>query len=334
MTRSRAIDNIPNDIMALYYAQRASAGLLITEGTATSKNALGYCRIPGCFTPAQVTGWKKVTSAVHSKGGKIFLQMMHVGRTAHPLNMPSDSIIVSPSAIAQSGKMYTDQQGPQDHPVPKEMSAKDIDSAIEEFATSSMMAIEAGFDGVEIHGANGYLVEQFLNPASNKRTDNYGGSSENRLRFALNVAKAVSDKIGGDRVGFRVSPYSPNGDMAVSYEGINEFYGTLASGLSKIGLTYIHVCDHSSMGAPIVTPEVKKQIRENFKGAYILSGGYNSTKANADLDAKLGDLVSFGRPFIANPNLVDLMKAGKENELKQPDFTKFYTPGPEGYTDY
>lgn len=331
MTRSRAIGNIPNDLMATYYRQRSGAGLIITEGTSPSPNGLGYARIPGLFNEQQVAGWKKVTSAVHEAGSKIFVQLMHTGRVSHAANMASGTKILAPSAVTVSGQMWTDSQGQQPHPEPKAMSVDEIKEAINEFAHSAELAIQAGFDGVEIHAANGYLLEQFLNPASNKRTDNYGGSPENRMRFVLEIAEAVTKKIGAGKTAIRVSPYGVFNDMG-AFEGIESFYQVLTQKLSAMGLVYIHVVDHSGMGAPPVNPEVKQIIRREFKGAYILSGNYNAKTAESDLEAGKGDLVAFGRPFISNPDLVEKLKTGAA--LKDPDFNKFYTPGADGYTDY
>lgn len=329
MTRCRAINNIPNDLMATYYSLRTDAGLLITEGTSPSPNGLGYARIPGCYNDAQRDGWKKVTQAVHDKGGKIFLQIMHCGRISHPLNMSAEARILAPSAIKPAGQMWTDQQAMQDFPVPTEMSAADIKATIAEFIHCADTAIQAGFDGVELHGANGYLIEQFLNPGGNTRNDDYGGSVENRLRFAVEVAAGVAAKIGANRVGMRISPYGAFNDL-YGFEGTDAFYGLLAEKLSALGLAHIHVVDHSGMGAPKVSDEVKQLIRKNFKGTYILSGNYNAQSAEQDLAAGKGDLVAFGRPFLANPDLVQKMK--DNSALAQPDPTKFYTPGPDGYT--
>jgi N-ethylmaleimide reductase len=226
--------------------------------------------------------------------------------------------------------MWTDSEGQKAHPIPQEMTEAEIKSTIQEYIRSAELAIEAGFDGVELHSANGYLMDQFLNPLSNKRTDSYGGTPENRMRFVLEIAKGVVSKIGKERVGIRVSPYGAFNDLN-AFEGVDQFYGALAKELSAIGLTYIHVVDHSSMGAPQVSPVVKKLIRENFKGAYVLSGGYSAEKAEHDLVENLGELVAFGRPFISNPNLVEKLK--NKTHLTEPDAAKFYTPGPEGYTD-
>jgi N-ethylmaleimide reductase len=332
MTRNRAIGNVPNALMAEYYAQRAGAGLIVTEGTSPSVNGLGYARIPGCFDPAQVAGWRAVTAAVHAKGGRIFLQLMHTGRIGHPANMPAGARIVAPSAIAAAGSpIWTDTQGMQPLPVPEAMSPGDIQATIAEFVHAATMAIEAGFDGVELHAANGYLIEQFLNPAANQRSDAYGGSAANRQRFALEVSRAVAAAIGGDRLGIRLSPYGVFNDMA-AFADMDDFYGSLAGALDELGLAYVHIVDHSPMGAPPVPDSVKQRIRAAFKRTVILSGGYDVARATADLEAGKGELVAFGRPFIANPDLVARLRAGAE--LRAPQQETFYTPGPVGYTDY
>lgn len=331
MTRSRATNNTPNDIMVKYYSDRTAAGLIITEGTSPSANGLGYARIPGLYNQAQVAGWKKITDAVHAKGSHIFIQLMHTGRVSHPANMPPGTKIMAPSAVALSGKMWTDTEGQQDHPVPHEMTEAEVKATIQEYIHAAELAIQAGFDGVELHAANGYLIEQFLNPNVNKRTDQYGGSAENRMRFALEIAKGTAEKIGADRVGVRVSPFGVFNDTG-AFEGIEKFYADFSQKLSALGLLYIHVVDHSSMGAPAVSPEIKRLIRENFKGKYILSGGYDATRAEQDLIEKKGDLVAFGRPFMSNPDLVAKMRDGKT--LTAPDLSLSYTPGEKGYNDY
>jgi N-ethylmaleimide reductase len=331
MTRSRATGNIPNELMEKYYGLRADAGLIITEGTSPSANGLGYARIPGMFSQEQVAGWKRVNEAVHKSGGKIFIQLMHTGRVSHPANMQSNAKILAPSAIAAPGEMWTDSNGMQPHPVPVEMNEADIALTIAEYANSAKLAIEAGFDGVELHAANGYMIDQFLNTATNQRTDKWGGSVENRIRFAVEVAKATVAAIGADRVGMRISPYGAfNG--TVSDAKMDALYLRLIEELNKLGLIYIHVVDHSSMGAPEVSPELKAKIRANFKGKYILSGGYDAARANSDLDAQRGDLVAFGRPFVSNPDLVQKLQSGAA--LTAPDMGTFYTPGEKGYTDY
>lgn len=331
MTRSRAIGGVPSDLMARYYAQRAEAGLIITEGTAPSANGLGYARIPGAYSAEQTAGWRKVADAVHEKGGHIFMQLMHVGRIGHPLNLPEGAELLAPSAVAAAGTMYTDQAGPQPHPVPKAMTEADIEVAIEAYVSSAKNAIEAGFDGVELHAANGYLIDQFLNPAANQRTDAWGGTPESRNRFAVEVARRTAAAIGADRVGIRLSPYGVFNDLT-PFEGIEEQYGDLAAALSPLGLAYVHLVDHSSMGAPPPTQSVVETIRSRFGGTLILSGGYDAARAESDLAAGKGELVAFGRPYLANADLIARFKAGAA--LNAPDFATFYTPGPEGYTDY
>ena len=332
MTRSRAIGNIPNDLMAEYYAQRADGGLLITEGTAPSANGLGYARIPGIFNEEQVAGWRKVTDAVHAKGGKIFIQLMHTGRTSHPLNMPEGAEVVAPSSVQLNGEMYTDQEGPQAYPLAREMNADDIAQAQQEFVNASLNAIKAGFDGVEIHGANGYLVDQFLNPASNQRTDNYGGSLENRARFAIETAQKVVAAIGAERTGIRLSPYGAFNDMAI-YDGIDDLFLYVAGELGKLNLAYIHLVDHSGMGAPEVPAALKSGMRDAFGGTVIVGGNqFSAETAEALLAEGTGQLVYFGRSYLANPDLVSRLQNGLG--LNDPDFGTFYSQGEKGYTDY
>ena len=331
MTRNRATNNIPNDLMAQYYGQRASAGLIITEGTSPSPNGLGYPRIPGMFSAAQVAGWKRVTDAVHARGAKIFIQLMHCGRIGHILNLPAGARILAPSAVVAIGEMYTDAEGLKPHPVPLAMSDADIRAAIEEFAQAAKNALAAGFDGIELHSANGYLLEQFLRPNSNQRTDRYGGSIENRARFVLEVADAVTGAIGKDKVGIRLSPFGVFNDMPL-YDAMEADYTYLAQQLNARGLVYIHLVDHSSMGAPPVPASMKATFRSVFKGALILSGGYDAARAESDLAAGRGDLIAVGKPFLANPDLVARWKIGAA--LNAPDMNTFYTPGPKGYIDY
>lgn len=331
MTRSRAIDNVPNELMATYYGQRGEAGLIITEGTAPSPSGLGYARIPGIYSDAQVAGWREVTAAAHAGGAKIFVQLMHTGRVGHPANLPAGGRIVAPSAIAAPGTMYTDSQGPQPHPVPEVMTEADIEQAIGEFEHAAAQAIAAGFDGVELHGANGYLIEQFLNTASNQRTDRWGGTIEGRSRFALEVARRVAARIGAGRLGIRLSPFGVFGGM-VPDPDTTALYLHLARELSALGLVYLHLVDHSAMGTPPVPDEFKAELRAAFRGTLILSGGYDAARAEADLQAGRGDLVAFGRPFLSNPRLVTKMRTGQP--LLPPDFPTFYTPGPKGYTDF
>jgi len=331
LTRSRAIGNVPNDLMVQYYAQHASAGLIITEGTSPSPNGVGYARIPGIYSAEQIAGWKRVTAAVHPLGAKIFVQLMHCGRIAHPLNLPAGARILAPSAVAAAGEMYTDAKGMQPNAIPAAMTEADIKSTIAEYAQAAQNAVAAGFDGVELHGANGYLLEQFFRPTSNQRTDRYGGSIENRARFVLEVAMAVIGAVGKDKVGIRLSPFGAFNDMP-PYATTEADYTWLAGELNTAGLVYIHLVDHSSMGAPPVPESMKATFRSVFKRTLILSGGYDAVRAESDLEASKCDLVAFGRPFLANPDLVARWKSGAA--INAPDMSTFYTPGAKGYTDY
>jgi N-ethylmaleimide reductase len=331
MTRSRAIDNIPNNLMATYYQQRSGAGLIVTEGTAPSPNGLGYPRIPGIYSEEQVGGWRNVTDAVHQRGAKIFLQLMHVGRIAHPLNLPEGGEIVAPSAIQAAGKMYTDEEGLQPHPAPRKMEHADIETALEEFEIAARNAVEAGFDGVELHGANGYLIDQFINPQSNQRSDDWGGSIESRNRFPVEVARRAANAIGEDQVGIWLSPFGAFNDVG-PFEDVHEQFTELAERLGELDLAYIHLVDHSSMGSPDVPDSIKSSIRGAFGGPIILSGGYDAERAEQDLADERAELIAFGRPFISNPDLVERFRKGAELAEARQD--RFYSAGEEGYADY
>jgi N-ethylmaleimide reductase len=327
MTRSRAIGNVPNDLMATYYRQRAGAGLIITEGTSPSPNGVGYARIPGIYNHAQIAGWKKITEAVHAEGAKIFIQLMHTGRIGHPANLPEGARLVAPSAVAAAGDMWTDAQGMQPHPVPAAMTTEEVEATIQEYVTAARNAIEAGFDGVELHGANGYLIEQFIRPDSNQRTDAYGDP----VKFVLEVSAAVAAAIGKEKTGIRLSPYGVFND--VSYDpSMDSIYEKIFEGLNEIGILYIHLVDHSSSGAPEVPASIKASAREKFSHILILSGGYTRESADADLNSGKADLIAFGKPFISNPDAVHRME---HNYLLTPvDFNTLYTPDAAGYTDY
>jgi N-ethylmaleimide reductase len=331
MTRSRATDNIPNALMVTYYAQRATAGLIITEGTSPSPNGLGYPRIPGIFSPAQIAGWKQITDAVHAEDAKIFVQLMHCGRIAHPLNLPAGAQILAPSAVAASGEMYTDAEGMKPHPVPQAMTIADIRATIVAFVQAAENSVAAGFDGVELHSANGYLLEQFIRPNTNLRMDDYGGTIENRARFILETAAAVIAAIGKDRVGIRLSPFGVFNDMPL-YDAMEADYTYLAQQLNSLDLVYIHLVDHAPMGAPPVPDAIKATFRKEFKRILILSGGYIAASAERDLADGKCDLVAVGRPFLANPDLVARWRTGAVENT--PDMSTFYTSGPQGYTDY
>ena len=332
LTRNRASGaNTPNALMAEYYGQRASAGLIITEGTSPSPNGLGYPRIPGLFNDAQVRGWKAVTDTVHAKGAKIFVQLMHTGRVANVANLPAGAEVLGPMAEACPGEMYTDAQGMQPHSLPRAMTEGDIADATREYAQSARRALEAGFDGVEVHAANGYLIEQFLNANVNRRSDGYGGSIAGRNRFALEVARATAAAIGADRVGIRLSPYGAFNSTG-AFPEVEAQYLALAPELAAIGLLYLHLVDHSAMGAPPVPAEFKAKLHAGFGGLFIPAGGFDRASAESALAEKRADLVAFGRPFLANPDLVERMRAGAA--LNAPDMATFYTPDAKGYTDY
>ena len=332
MTRSRAVEhNTPNALMATYYAQRAGAGLIVTEGTSPSPNGVGYPRIPGLYDAAQVAGWKQVTDAVHVAGGRIVIQLMHTGRVTHVDNLPAGAEVVAPDARTCPGEMYVDGKGQQPHSPPRVMTEADIAKAVGEFAASAKLAIEAGFDGVELHATNGYLIEQFLNPNVNQRTDGYGGTWQARNRFALDVAKATVAAIGADRVGIRLSPYGVfNGTGP--FPELEPQYTALVEELSRLKLLYLHVLDHAAMGAPPVPAAFKLALRKAFDGPFILAGGFDAESAEKALVDGHADLIAFGRPFLANPDLVERMKA--KAPLNDPDMSTFYTPGEKGYTDY
>lgn len=332
LTRSRAVDNnTPNSLMATYYAQRATAGLIITEGTSPSPNGLGYARIPGLFNDAQVQGWKLVTDAVHAQGGKIVVQLMHTGRVSHQANLPAGAEVLGPSADTCPGEMWTDVQGSQPHTPPREMSEADIQVAIREYATAARLAIAAGFDGIELHAANGYLLEQFLNANVNRRSDGYGGTAEGRNRLVLEVARAAAKEIGAERVGIRLSPYGVF-NATGGFPGVDDQYLALVKELSTIGLMYVHVLDHSALGAPPLPANLKTDLRAAFDGPFILAGGLDQQSGEQALSEGRADLIAMGRAFLANPDLVERMR--RNAPLNDPDPSTFYTPGAQGYTDY
>src|SRR5437867_4796167 len=332
LTRSRAVvNNTPNALMAEYYGQRATAGLIVTEGTSPSPNGLGYARIPGLFNEEHVRGWKLVTDTVHSKGGKIFVQLMHTGRVAHIANLPAGAEVLGPAAEVCPGEMHTDSKGMQPHTAPRPMTQADIASAVGEYAKAATLAVEAGFDGIELHAANGYLIEQFLNANVNRRTDGYGAGIEGRNRFALEIARATADAIGAHRVGIRLSPYGVFNSTGV-FPDVDAQYLALVQELSTLDVQYVHLLDHSALGAPAVPAELKSRLRAAFQGLFILAGGFDRASAEAALKAGQADLIAFARPFLANPDLVERMRA--DATLNAVDMATFYTPGPKGYTDY
>lgn len=328
MTRSRAINNIPNALMAEYYKQRSSAGLIITEGTSPTPDGLGYPRIPGIFSKEQVEGWKLTTKAVHDSGGKIFIQLMHTGRIGHEDNLPDGAELTGPSSIPAAGKIYTDVSGLVDHSAPVELTTARVKEVIEGFVQASRNAIEAGFDGVEMHGANGYLIEQFLNPHVNNRRDEYGGSIKNRASFVIELLTKTAAAIGKDKTAIRFSPYSNAGDLP-SYDAndVHETYSYLATELDKIGIAYIHI--NKNVNAD---PKTMDAIRKNYHGTLIHCSGITAETAETILKDGIADLTAMGRPFIANPDLVKRIEV--DAPLSAPDFSTAFTPDAKGYIDY
>src|SRR5690606_14845263 len=327
MTRTRAIGNVPNELMAQYYGQRSGAGLIITEGTAPVPNALGYPNIPGIFSQEQIEGWKRITDEVHKDGAKIVLQLMHTGRMGHVDNLPENSVLVAPTDKTAAGDIYT-TSGMKPHSKPTALTLEGIDEVIEGFVTASRNAIAAGFNGVELHGANGYLLEQFLNPNVNTRIDAYGGRVENRARFILELTRAVVDVIGKDRVGIRLSPFSNLGVLAC-YPGdeVHQTYVYLVSELEKIGIAYVHIAVNAEI------PEATFQaIREAFTGTIILCNGLTPETGEKALHDGFADLVAFGRPFLANPDFVT--RVARDAPLNEVDFGTLYGIDAKGYTDY
>ena len=310
MTRNRATsDHIPTPIMAEYYLQRATLGLIVTEGTAPSADGAGYARIPGLYTAAQVTAWTPVTAAVRAAGGHIFAQLMHTGRASHTANLPVDARVVSVTSVALPEPIWTDADGQQPATTPHALTEAEIATVVQEFATAARNAIAAGFDGVELHAANGYLVEQFLNANLNTRTDSYGGSAENRNRFALEVTAAMIDAIGADRVGVRISPHGTFNTTG-AFDGVDEQFVALAAAFGKLGVVYLHLVNHASMGAPALPEALPAQLKAAFGGTFIASGGLDRAQADALLSSGAADLVAFGRLALATPDLAARLESG------------------------
>lgn len=331
MTRSRAPGAVPNALMAEYYRQRAGAGLIITEGTAPAADGVGYARIPGLYDAAQVAGWRCVTDAVHDAGGRIFVQLMHCGRVAHPLNLPNGAEIVAPSAVAARAKMWTDQAQLQDMPVPRALGTDEVRAVVRQHVRSAELALDAGFDGVELHGANGYLLEQFLNPAANRRTDRYGGSVEHRARFVVEAAGAVAEAIGAERTGVRLSPFSTFNDQP-RYPETFETYAHLAAALQRLDLAYLHLVDPTRPDSKPEVAETVAAMRRLFTNPVILNGGYDALPRIEDaLGSGRAQLIAVGRPYVANPDFVERLRDGLP--LTAGDPATYYAPGPNGLAD-
>jgi N-ethylmaleimide reductase len=315
--------------MAEYYSQRAAAGLIVTEGTAISPQGYGWMGSPAIYTEAHVAGWKGVTESVHRQGGRIFLQLWHTGRVSHP-DFQDGETPIGPSAIAASGDTHT-PSGEKPYVMPRAMTRRDIANAVREYAQAAERAWAAGFDGVEIHAANGYLIDQFIRDGSNHRTDAYGGSVQKRLRFLLEVTEAVAQRVPVDRIGVRLSPTNSYNDMLDRDPAAT--FTQAAKALNRFGLAYLHVVetvaqDTSSRSQVRIAPHM----RAAFDGPLILNGGYDATTGAAALAAGEADLIAYGRRFLANPDLVERFR--RDAPLNQPDTSTFYTDGPKGYTDY
>jgi N-ethylmaleimide reductase len=325
MTRSRAMpDGTPSDLAAEYYGQRASVGLIISEGTQPSEDGQGYTNTPGIYTESHIEGWKKVASKVHNEGGRIFVQLMHVGRVSHPDNTPHHRQAVAPSAIAPNIEIFT-AQGMKEIPTPRALSEGEIKEVINEFRLAARAAVEAGADGVEIHGANGYLIQQFLSENANQRQDAYGGTIENRSRFAIEVAKAVVNEIGPERTGIR---FSPQGTLNGIEEGetSSEMYRYLVSELDKLNLAYLHIMHFGN-------ESLLKEIRQLWSQALLVNrAGRTLDQLTVDLDNELADVITVGTWMIANPDFVERLKLNAP--LNTPDRNTIYAGGAEGYTDY
>lgn len=336
MTRSRTAQpgDIPTDLMAQYYAQRASAGFMITEATQISSQGKGYSFTPGIFSKEQVDGWKKVTESVHASGGHIISQLWHVGRMSHP-SFHADGLPVAPSALAPDAKVWIvgdDGIGRMlDCPVPRALSKDDIKNIILDYRRAAKNAIAAGFDGVEIHGGNGYLIDQFLRRSANKRDDEYGGSIANRVRFAIEVVEAVSDEIGSDKVGIRLAPFITQRGMDDA-EAIDAILFA-SKKFNDIGIAYIHLSEADWDDAPLVTDEFRYALRANFSGSIVVAGNYTAESGAALIDAGLVDFIAYGRKFLANPDLPYRFEHNHPlNEITDP--STLFGGDARGYTDY
>jgi N-ethylmaleimide reductase len=332
LTRCRAEPgNVPGELNAEYYRQRASAGLIIAEATSVSPHGFGYPNTPGIFSEAQIEGWKKVTSAVHSAGGRIFLQLWHVGRISHPVFQPGGALPVAPSAIAPAGQIFTGT-GMADYVVPRALETSEIAGIVHEYARGAENAKRAGFDGVEIHNANGYLLDQFLRDGTNTRSDSYGGSVENRARLTLEVVDAVVAVWGAERVGIRFSPGGVFNDMKDS-DPLNTF-GYVLRKLAPKGLAYAHVTQVTAQDVAHGAKEGvgPRELRASYPGTIVSAGGFTLESGNAALREGWADAIAFGVPFLSNPDLPERLRLGAA--LNAPDEATFYAPGPAGYTDY
>jgi len=326
MTRSRALaGGVPSELAIEYYAQRASAGLIATEGVAPNAVGLGYARTPAIETAEQIAAWKKITDAVHARGGHMFMQFMHVGRIGHSANRYTTEPLIAPSAVRANGQMWTDAHGLQDFDAPRALESSEIPGVIEGFAQATRNALAAGFDGVELHAASGYLPMQFLSTGTNQRTDAYGGSLHNRIRFVLETLEVMIAAAGDStRVAMKISPAIPFNDIHDN-EPI-ETYSALVKAVAPMGLGYLHVLRTPPL------PQIFDVLRPLYPGTFAVGGGFDFASGNAALASGLADFVVFGKPFTSNPDLAERFAAGLP--LTPFDATTFYTPGAKGYTDF
>jgi N-ethylmaleimide reductase len=330
LTRNRAVEGlVPGPLAAEYYAQRASAGLLITEASQVSQQGQGYQDTPGIYSKEQIAGWRKITDRVHARDGRIFIQLWHVGRISHTSLQPGGGKPVGPSAIRAKGKTFVGGVFT-DISEPRALELSEIAGIIDSFRRGAANAVAAGFDGVELHGANGYLLDQFAKDGANKRTDAYGGSIEKRARLMLEVAEAVAAEVGAQRTGIRISPVTPANDISDSNP--QPLFDHIVDRLNALKLVYIHVVEGATGGARDIAPFDYASLRKRFDGAYIANNGYDFELAEKVLAANQADLIAFGKPFIANPDLVERLKRGAP--LNAPDKATFYGGGAKGYTDY
>jgi N-ethylmaleimide reductase len=330
LTRNRAVEGfVPSPLASEYYGQRASAGLLITEASQVSQQGQGYQDTPGIYSKEQVAGWRKVTDRVHERGGRIFIQLWHVGRISHTSLQVNNGAPVAPSAIRAKGKTFVGGTFA-DVSEPRALALDEIPGIIESFKQATANALAAGFDGVEVHGANGYLLEQFAKDGTNKRTDAYGGSIENRAKLMLEISKVVAAEAGADRTGIRISPVSPANDISESNP--QALFDYIVDHLNALKLTYIHVIEGATGGARDFAPFDFGSLRKRFKGAYIANNGFDFDLATKALAADQADLIAFGKPFISNPDLVERLQRGAP--LNDYDKNTFYGGGAKGYTDY
>src|SRR6201997_2571484 len=331
LTRNRAVPPgmVPNSLAIDYYSQRATAGLLITEASQISQQGQGYQDTPGIYSKDQVAGWRKVTDRVHERGGKIYIQLWHVGRISHVALQANGAAPVAPSAIRAKTKTFVNGQFA-DVSEPRALDLAEIPDIIDDFKRGAANALAAGFDGDEIHGANGYLLDQFAKDGTNKRTDAYGGSIENRAKLMLEVSKAVTTEAGPERTGIRISPVTPSNDISDSNP--QPLFDYIVDGLEALKLVYIHVVEGATGGPRDVAPFDYTSLRKRFTRAYIANNGYDFELANKQLAANAADLIAFGKPFISNPDLVERLKKGAP--LNEWDKATFYGGGAKGYTDY